>query len=46
MELPAGTRRMNFNGKDDTGHQLASGVYFYRVRAGMMIATRKIVIAR
>ncbi len=30
-ELPAGTHHFTWLGKDSTGHQVASGVYFYRL---------------
>jgi hypothetical protein len=42
----AGTSRLTFDGTDDRGRPLASGVYFYRVRAGSETVTRKVLIAR
>ena len=42
----AGWRTIPFDGRDDGGHSLASGVYFYRVRAGGKTVTNKMVIAR
>jgi hypothetical protein len=44
--IRAGSRPMNFDGLDDTGRSLPSGVYFCRVRAGGQTLTRKMVIAR
>jgi hypothetical protein len=40
------TRRVEFNGRDDVGRPLPSGVYFCRVRAVGETVTRKMVIAR
>ncbi len=40
----AGSRRMAFDGRDDHGNFLPSGVYFYRVHAGNEAVTRKMVI--
>ncbi len=42
----AGSRRLAFDALDDHGRLLASGVYFYRVRGGGAIVTRKMVIVR
>ncbi len=35
-----------WDGRDDSGRRLASGVYFLRLRAGRTEAVRKIVILR
>ena len=35
-----------WNGKDDLGQQVASGVYFYTLRAGDFSTTRKMVISK
>ena len=42
----AGWYGVVFDGRDDSGRRLASGVYFYRVSAGGTTATRKVVITR
>ena len=42
----AGWRTIPFDGRDDGGHALASGVYFYRVSAGGKTVANKMVIAR
>jgi FlgD Ig-like domain len=44
--IRAGSRPMSFDGRDDEGRLLPSGVYFCRVRAGGQTLTRKMVIAR
>lgn len=43
---PRGPRRFSFDGRDDAGRLLPSGVYFYRVKAAGETVTRKMVIAR
>jgi hypothetical protein len=42
----AGWQTIPFDGRDDAGHSLASGVYFYRVTANGTTVTNKMVIAR
>jgi hypothetical protein len=44
--VSAGSKPMGFDGRDDRGRLLASGVYFYRVRANGTAVTRKMVITR
>jgi hypothetical protein len=49
MKLGAGAggrQSVSFDGRDDRGRPLVSGVYFYRVRANGTTVTRKMVIAR
>jgi len=48
MALPESitSQRMSFDGRDDSGKLLASGVYFCRVQARGESITRKIVITR
>jgi hypothetical protein len=43
---PAGWRTLAYDGRDDQGRPLPSGVYFYRVRTAAETVTRKIVITR
>jgi len=43
---PAGWKSIPFDGKDDRGNPLASGVYFYRVSALGKTITNKMVITR
>lgn len=44
--LPAGQYQVRFDGRDDSGATLASGVYFYRLRAGTFEETRKMVLLK
>ena len=43
---PAGRHAVPWDGKDGRGHELASGVYFFRFEAEDFVESRKIVIAR
>jgi hypothetical protein len=45
-QLAAGWREIAFDGRNDAGRLLTSGVYFYRVKAAGETITRKMVIAR
>jgi hypothetical protein len=46
-DLPAGEHRVDWQGKDDAGHDIASGVYFYRLDApGAAHAARKMVLMK
>ena len=42
----AGWQRFAFDGRDDAGRMLSSGVYFFRVSANRETLTRKIMITR
>ncbi len=41
-----GEHVVGFDGRDDRGHALASGVYFYRLEAGSVVHTRKMVLLK
>ena len=45
-ERPAGTYSVAWDGTDDTGRDVASGVYLCRMEAGEYSAVRKILLAR
>jgi hypothetical protein len=44
--LAGGWQRLPFDGKDEGGRPLSSGVYFYKVRAGSEIVNGKMMITR
>ena len=44
--LEAGVHRAQWDGKDDGGRNIASGVYLYRVRSGDFIETRKFILLK
>ena len=46
QEYEPGLYKVQWNGKNDYGEYVASGVYIYRLQAGSFTATRKMVLAR
>jgi flagellar hook assembly protein FlgD len=42
----AGQYSINWNGRDENGRRVSSGVYFYRMNAGDFTAVRKMVIVK
>jgi hypothetical protein len=42
----AGYKTVYWNGKDDKGKEIATGVYFYRIQAGDFSQSRKMVLLR
>lgn len=44
--LGAGSRTVVWNGTDSLGRAVTSGVYFYRLEAGGLTATRKLMLVR
>jgi hypothetical protein len=45
-EVGAGTYSVMWDGRSDSGREVASGVYFYRLEAGPSVKTRKMVLLR
>jgi len=42
----AGAYELTWDGRDDGGRQVASGVYFYRLTAGSFTQTKKMVLLK
>ena len=43
---PAGVYSIGWDGRDDLGGDLASGLYLYRLRTGSRVATRKLMLLK
>jgi Spy/CpxP family protein refolding chaperone len=43
---PAGTRRVIWDGRDEKGEGVASGIYFYRIEAGPNTVTNRMVLLK
>jgi len=43
---PAGTYQVEWNGRDDAGGIVSSGIYLYRIRAGDHLATKKMALIK
>ncbi|MCH7761338.1 T9SS type A sorting domain-containing protein [candidate division TA06 bacterium] len=42
----AGTQRVTWDGRDERGRAVSTGVYFYRLKAGDFTSTRKLILFR
>ena len=42
----AGSHQLTWQGRDESGRSVAAGVYFYRLRAGDEVRTRRMVLAK
>ena len=42
----AGAHTIRWDGRDDSGRELASGVYLYRLQSSGRVETRKLVLLR
>ncbi len=45
-QMSAGHHSVVWNGKDDSGRNAASGIYFSRMRSGKYTATRKLILMK
>jgi hypothetical protein len=45
-EKPAGSYEVNFNSHSDEGQNLSSGIYFYKLQAGSLVETKKMILLR
>lgn len=45
-KLPAGYYDAHWEGRDDAGHEMASGIYLYRLQVGNMSEIRKLTLLR
>jgi sugar lactone lactonase YvrE len=45
-ERRAGTRAVSWDGRDDSGRAVSSGVYFYRIDSGRVSQTRRMVLLK
>ena len=45
-EVSAGSHKVSWDGRDQSGLAVPSGVYFARIRVGTLEATREIVVGR
>ena len=45
-DLPAGIANIIWYGHDISGNQVASGVYFYRIKAGDFVETGSVTVVR
>jgi len=44
--MPSGIHSVQWDGKDTFGHQVANGVYFYRMNTDEFHQTRKMILIR
>jgi hypothetical protein len=46
QDLPAGRHAVAWDGRDASGHEVAAGVYLYRLEAGDRVGVRKMLVIR
>jgi len=44
--MSAGSHQVVWNGRDDNGNQVGSGIYFYRMTAGEYQAVRRMLLMK
>ena len=44
--LPAGMHRVEWDGRDGAGRDVASGSYFYRLQVGETLQSRRLMLVR
>ncbi len=44
QKVSAGTHKLNWNGRDDVGNLMPSGIYFYSIRTQQFIKSRKMIL--
>ena len=45
-QYPEGTHRVVWDGTDNDSHQMASGIYLYRIVAGSYVESKKMVLLK
>ncbi|MCK4573237.1 MAG: T9SS type A sorting domain-containing protein, partial [candidate division Zixibacteria bacterium] len=45
-QMPAGTHTVVWDGREDNGNPVASGVYLYRLETGSSVFTRKMMLLK
>ena len=44
--FPAGTHSVRWNGTDESGRQVASGIYLYKIVTGDVVESRKMILMK
>jgi flagellar hook assembly protein FlgD len=45
-DMPAGTYKVIWNGKDSNGQSVATGLYLYRLQAGSFTSVKKMLMLK